>query len=166
MPKRYPNIWLSQILLLHASSIPVFYFLPGSFKQFLIDWDNFGIPCAKSVWFNDYIWKIQLCLIDLSGTLWFKYRGNYESDTVHITVHVFYFFLCKRRPKQSSSIIITVSCWGPFFWHGLPGIRAWVCNYINSFTWGVITHPWSNFNVSLRISVSQSAWRKGQSRVP
>ena len=35
---------------------------------------------------------------------------------------------------------------GPFYWHGLPLIPVWICNYIHYKVWDEITHPFLNLN--------------------
>ena len=37
------------------------------------------------------------------------------------------------------------SC-GPFYWHGLTLIPAWISNHMPSKVWGEITYPFPNFN--------------------
>ena len=39
-----------------------------------------------------------------------------------------------------------ISCEGPFYQHNLSDTRAWICNYIKSFPWDVITNQCHNFN--------------------
>ena len=36
--------------------------------------------------------------------------------------------------------------WGPFYWHGLTSIPAWLSIYIHFKMWGEITYPFPNFN--------------------
>ena len=36
---------------------------------------------------------------------------------------------------------------GPFNWHGLTLISAWISNYIHYEVWYEITYPFLNFNV-------------------
>ena len=36
--------------------------------------------------------------------------------------------------------------WGPFYWHGLTLIQAWISNYMPGKVWDEITYPFLNFN--------------------
>ena len=36
--------------------------------------------------------------------------------------------------------------WGPFYWHGLTLIPAWISNYIHYKVWDEITYPFPNAN--------------------
>ena len=36
--------------------------------------------------------------------------------------------------------------WGPFYWHGLFLIPAWISNHMPSKVWGEISYPFANFN--------------------
>ena len=36
--------------------------------------------------------------------------------------------------------------WGPFYYHGLTLIPAWISNYIHCKVWDEITYPFLNFN--------------------
>ena len=35
---------------------------------------------------------------------------------------------------------------GPFYWHGLILMPAWISNYIRHNVWDEITYPFPNFN--------------------
>ena len=35
---------------------------------------------------------------------------------------------------------------GPFYWHGLTLIQAWISNYMSGKVWGEITYPFLKFN--------------------
>ena len=41
---------------------------------------------------------------------------------------------------------MTLSACGPFYWHGLTLIPAWITNYMPGEVWGEITYPFLNFN--------------------
>ena len=41
---------------------------------------------------------------------------------------------------------MTLSASGPFYWHGLTLIPAWITNYMPGKVWGEITYPFLNFN--------------------
>ena len=38
--------------------------------------------------------------------------------------------------------------WGPFYWHGLTLIPAWMSNHLPSKMWDEIIYPFPNFNGS------------------
>ena len=46
-----------------------------------------------------------------------------------------YLFISKKTPAL-----------GPFYWHGLTLITAWISNHMLSNLWDEITFPFSNFN--------------------
>ena len=39
-----------------------------------------------------------------------------------------------------------LNIWGPFYWHGLTLIQAWISNQIHNKTWDEINNPFPNFN--------------------
>ena len=39
-----------------------------------------------------------------------------------------------------------LTSWGPFYWHSLTLIPAWISNYIHYKVWDEITYPFPNFN--------------------
>ena len=43
------------------------------------------------------------------------------------------------RPRRLA--MQNVMSWVPFYWHRITEIRAWMSNFIHSFTWAVIPHP-------------------------
>ena len=48
--------------------------------------------------------------------------------------------------KRRISDIITWDSSGPFYWHGLTLISAWISNYMANKVWDEITYPFLNFN--------------------
>ena len=67
--------------------------------------------------------------------------------------------LTTKDTKPSAAVMLTVKSdmfsisgaslltWGPFYWHGLTLIQAWISNYIPSKLWVEIIHPFPNVNV-------------------
>ena len=43
------------------------------------------------------------------------------------------------------TIVGTTTSWGPFYWHGLTLIPAWISNYIHYKVWDEIIYPFLNF---------------------
>ena len=57
---------------------------------------------------------------------------------------VIYLSLPKPFPKNSG-----LDCTGPFYWHKLTLIPAWISNCMASKVWDEITYPFSNFNSAI-----------------
>ena len=49
--------------------------------------------------------------------------------------------------------ISTLARWGPFYFNGLTGTRAWVRNHIQPIVWNALTQPCNNFNSGSRKSL-------------
>ena len=50
---------------------------------------------------------------------------------------------------------------GPFYWHGLTLIPAWISNHIHPKVWAEITYPFLNFN-----SVTVEVWEWISNLIP
>ena len=52
----------------------------------------------------------------------------------------------QQGTKNVSYTTQDINCLGPFYWHGLTLILAWINNDIHCKVWDEITHPFPNFN--------------------
>ena len=70
--------------------------------------------------------------------------------SINLTYHVTNIFQYHWGVRNSLIQYIMASLWvgpsGPFYWHGLTLIPAWISNHIYHDMWGDNTYPFSKFN--------------------
>ena len=121
-------IWLSEVQVPHYISWESLRKLSCNTGLLLWSVDPFywhGLTSTPA-WINDYIdYKVR--------------------DDIYLSFPKLHHFCLGMVNIMSSHILLCFTC-GPFYWHGLTLIPAWISNHTLSKVWEEITYPSLNFN--------------------